>query len=336
MHFISSNAIPVAPPGNIGSGGDDDNPDDDDSNHKSKGKARELANDFRNLEECLRRFVLENRARSKLGPAKTYLMNVLSDISTLATVNRDISQSELNRVSCELADLEPVYEQRRKARAEACEDLDRTIDETVGSVYAFTRSELGLAISRVAEGILGVPYPGIFSAFDYAESLKAAMLSQISEAVTRSEQHARDRAVQGVGLISSLGLLHLGDEYASLTFRADIMFQRRRHMLARQVDVNIDIWDFFPVHILVQNQEKIGGTGVAMTLLTLLGRRTIGGLGRVDSVLGIVKIMGLRNTRTLNLPSLLLAAVGSVAFVLHQIPTFLPQCVSSKLSRAMI
>jgi mitofusin len=96
VHFVSSNAIPTAPlgpggPGGSGSGSGSsgssgDEPDDDDSDPKGKGKEKEKIQDFERLEESLRRFVLEKRARSKLAPAKTYLLNVLGDVHTLVSL----------------------------------------------------------------------------------------------------------------------------------------------------------------------------------------------------------------------------------------------------------
>lgn len=340
VHFVSSNAVPITLPNATSSSGGDRYPsnDDDDPKDEGKGKATERAKlqDFQTLEESLRRFVLEKRARSKLAPAKTYVLNVLSDINALATVNRDVSQSEFDRVTRELADLEPICEESKKVRAQVVYDIDLTIEETVRSTYAFTRSELNLTVSHIAEEDLRVPYPGIFGLSDYATSIKAAMLSRVSEAVTRSEQYARGRTVQAVNSIASLGLLHLGNEYTTLTFREDIMFKRRRDMLARQVDANLGFWDFFATDLLVQNQEKIAGASIAMSVLTLLGGRMIGGLGWVDGVLGTIKIIGSRNTRALILPSLLVTTVGAAAYVLHQVPNFLPRCMSAKISASIV
>ena len=197
VHFVSSNAVPIAIPGDTGSSGDNRNPSDNNDDPKDKGKAKERAKlqDFQTLEESLRRFVLEKRARSKLAPARTYILNLLSDINALAIVNRDVSQSELDRVTCELAYAEPAYEKSKKVRTQVVNNVDLTIEETIRSTYAFTRSELNLTISHVAEEDLSVPYPGVFRLSDYTISIKAAMLFRVFEAVTRSEQYARDRTV---------------------------------------------------------------------------------------------------------------------------------------------
>lgn len=334
VHFVSSNAIPVAPAapakpvssgggggggsdphGDDGPDGDRDPHDDDESEDKGKGKGkekekeREKIRDFDNLEESLRRFVLEKRSRSKLAPARTYLLNLLADLSTLASVNRDVAQSELKRVTDELAELEPAYEDGKKNQVELSDQVDKCIDDSCDDIYNNTRSTLTNTITRVSEADLGVEYPGVFSAFQYAEDLKLAMLEQISASVSDCEDYARAKAVKGVGFIQNIGLLHVGeDKFPALNFRADMMFRRsRRHALARQVDTEVEIWDFFDLAGLWERQEKMAGTGMAMTAVTVLGGRAFSGIGWIDSMLSAVKIIGPSNMRRLLVPGVLAA-----------------------------
>lgn len=377
VHFVSSNAIPVIPAmvqspdggGGGGGGGSSDPsddgpyPDDDEpiGKHgepgsppaKGKGKEKEKLQDFENLEGALRRFVLEKRARSKLAPAKTYLLNILADLNVLATVNRDVAQSELDRVTKELHELEPVFEQSKRARSEVSDDIDKTIEETCSDIYSHTRNVLTTTISRVADADLGVPYPGLLNAFQYAEDIKAAMLEEISGSVTACEEHARTRAVAGVSTIKSLGILHLGDEYTDLNFRSDMMFRRRRDLLARQVDTEVEIWDFFDISSLWQRQEKVAGTGMAMTVVGVLGTRMVGGLGWIDGAMGAARVMGTQHMRRMIIPGIIATgkplhpsqtpsqsapsnsippAVLAATYALHSIPAALPTRLSSKLS----
>lgn len=316
VHFVSSNAVPTAPgppggPGGSGStsgGGGGDEPGDDDGDKKGKGKDKEKIQDFEALEQSLRRFVLEKRARSKLAPAKTYLLNVLADVNTLASVNTDVAQAELDRVIKELKELEPILEASKKAKAEVSDDIDRTIEDTCKEIYDHTRAKLSDSISRAAEEEFNVPYPGLLNAFQYADELKEAMLSQISASVTDCEETARHRTVSGVSAIKQLGILHLGDEYSDLNFRSDVMFRRKRDVLARQIEVETELWDFFDWTTLMQRQEKVAGTGMAMTVVTVLGTRAIGGFGWVDGALGAAKVVGNNNLRKLIVPGVL--AVG--------------------------
>lgn len=385
VHFVSSNAIPVAPAITSGGGGggsgssdpSDDGPgdsppsDDEDppiGKHgepgspggKGKGKEKEKLQDFEELEGALRRFVLEKRARSKLAPAKTYLLNVLGDLNVLATVNREVAQSELDRVTKELADLEPVFEQSKKARAEVSEDIDKTIENTCSDIYNHTRDSLSTTIARVADFDLGVPYPGLLNAFQYAEDIKAAMLEQISASVTACEEEARTKTVNGVSTIKSLGILHLGDEYTDMSFRSDMMFRRKRDVLARQVDTEVEVWDFFDVGRLWERQEKVAGTGMAMTVVGVLGGRMIGGVGWIDGAMGAARVVGGKNMRRLILPGIVAAGklspciptpfcnpslagatiltnpvtavILATSYALTSIPHSLPRRLSTKLS----
>ena len=338
VHFVSSNAIPVAPaigpgpPGGDGGGGgsgsssnpsnDFPSPDDDGETlgkhgepgsppKKNKGKEREKLQDFEDLEGSLRRFVLEKRARSKLAPAKTYLLNILADLNLLATVNRDVAQSEFDRVSQELEEIEPAFEKSKKARTEVSEDVDKTIEETCSTIYNNTRTIINNAISQVAAADLGVPYPGLLSAIQYAEDIKQAMLGEISQAVTLCELEAKEKTIGSVNVIKSLGILHIGDKYNDLNFDSDRMFKKRRDVLARQVDFEIEFSDFFDIGSLWEQNEKVAGTGMALTVASVLGGRMMGGgLGWVDGAVGAARVMGSQNMRRLFVPGLIAAGMS--------------------------
>ncbi|KAI0110348.1 hypothetical protein GGR51DRAFT_88592 [Nemania sp. FL0031] len=338
VHFVSSNAIPMgrSPPGGpsgggsgSSSGGGGDEPNDD---PKGKGKEKEKLEDFQALEQSLRRFVLEKRARSKLTPAKTYLMNILNDVHTLATVNAEVAQTEIDRVTKDLEEIEPQLESSRKAKSEVGDQIDQTIEVTCKEIYDHARDTLNSAIAHAGDSTLGVPYPGLFGVFDFADDLKEAMLNEISTAVTTCEEHARYQTVSGVNTIKQLGILHLGNEYHDLSFRPDVMFRRRRDLLAKEIDLPTELWDLVDWSTLMQRQEKVAGTGMALTLATAVGGRLVGGSSWVDHALSAAKIVGNDNLRKLIVPAIALAVVSAAAYVLQQIPQSLPHRLSVKLS----
>lgn len=314
VHFVSSNAIPMAPspPGGPGAGGSGsssgggggDEPGDD---SKGKGKEKEKIEDFRKLEQSLRQFVLEKRARSKLTPAKTYLMNILNDLHTLATVNAEVAQSEIDRVTRDLAEIEPQLESSKKAKAEVSDEIDQTIEATCKDIYDHTRNTLNSAIAQAGDSTFGVPYPGLFGVFDFAEDLKEAMLDQISSAVADCEEHARYKTVGGVNAIKQLGILHLGNEYHDLSFRSDVMFRRRRDLLAKEINLQTEFWDLVDWSTIMQRQEKVAGTGMALTVATAVGGRMIGGYSWMDHAMSAAKIVGNDNLRKLIIPAVALA-----------------------------
>lgn len=320
VHFVSSNAIPTvsSPPGGPdggGSGSSSGGGGDPSDDPKGKGKEKEKVQDFEKLEQSLRRFVLEKRARSKLAPAKTYLLNILNDVNVLATVNAEVAQSELDRVTQELEEIEPQLESSLKAKASVGDEIDQTIEETCKEVYDHTRDALRSAITQSGEGNLGVPYPGLFYAFDYAEELKEAMLSHIAESVSSCEDYARTRTVGGVNVIKQLGIMHLGNEYHAVNFRPDVMFRRRRDVLAKQIDVTTELSDFVDWSTLMQRQEKVAGTGMALTVATALGGRLIGGMGWMDHTVTALKIVGNDNLRKLIIPGVVLAGMSNRKFL---------------------
>ncbi|POR37620.1 Transmembrane GTPase fzo1 [Tolypocladium paradoxum] len=342
VHFVSSNAIPAGPsppggPGGNGSGsgsssggGGGDDPSDD--NGKGKGKDLDKIRDFEALEQSLRRFVLEKRARSKLAPARTYLLNILNDVKTLATVNQEVAQSEMERVVRELKELEPQLESSRKAKSEVGDQVDQNIEGTCREVYEHTRAELNNAITYAGKTNYNVPYPGFFSAFQYADDLKEAMLSHIADAVTDCEEHARGKTVQGVNAIKQLGLLHVGDEFQNLLFRPDVMFRRKRDALARQVDIPTELWDFVDWSTLLQRQEKFAGTGMALTVAGAVVPRMLGMSTWMDQALTATRVLSNENLRQLILPGILVAAIAASAYVLQQIPNSLPPRLANKIS----
>lgn len=337
VHFVSSNAIPTGPsppggPDGGGSGSSSGGGDDPSDDPKGKGKEKEKVRDFEKLEQSLRRFVLEKRARSKLAPAKTYLLNILNDVNVLATVNSEVAQSELERVTKDLEEIEPMLESSMKAKGEAGDKVDQIIDETCKEVYDHTRATLNSVIVHAGESNLGIPYPGLFHVFEYAEELKEAMLSEISASVTSCEDYARTRAVGGVNVIKQLGIMHLGNEYHDLNFRPDVMFRRRRDVLAKQIDIPTELWDFVDWSTILQRQEKVAGTGMALTVATAVGGRLIGNMGWMDHTLTAVKIVGNDNLRRLIVPGLVLAVISAAAYVVQQIPHSLPHRLSNKIS----
>jgi mitofusin len=336
VHFVSSNAIPVGhgPPGGPsgsgsgGSGGGGDPGDDD----NGKGKDPEKMRDFEILEQSLRRFVLEKRAHSKLAPARTYLLNILNDVHTLAAVNQEVGQSELDRVTRELRELEPQLESSRRARSEVSDQVQANIEGTCKEVYDYTRSELNAAISRSGDSNYNVPYPGIFSCFDYAEELKEAILSHISEAVAKCEDHARTKTVEGVNIIKQLGILHVGNEFENMVFRSDVMFKRKRDVLARQVSIPTELWDFVDWSTIMQRQEKVAGTGMALTVAGALAPRLLGMGSWMDQAVMATRVLSSDNLRRLIIPGIIVAAITASAYVLQQIPNSLPHRLSQKIS----
>ncbi|KAG0127448.1 hypothetical protein HOY82DRAFT_76956 [Tuber indicum] len=305
VHFVSSNAVI----------------DGDDA-----AKCQE----FDKLEQSLRRFVLEKRARSKLAPAKTYLLNVLEDLETLAEVNKEATSAELSKVRDELNKIAPEFEKSVTARTEVSEGVDNSIDETCAVVTKYARKTIAGTISRLGERP-PVKYDGIFSAYAFAEATKNAMLEKIQDSVTTSEEFARTQTTQGVARIGSMGVFHLGSQYVEKAFRPGYMFTRKKHLLSKSIKTEINAFDFFDF----DKQEKVAGMSLSLTVATVAGGQVFGISSWVDGLWKATNFLGPKTTKKLIVPAILVAGVAGAIFLISDIPNAVPRKLAKKITKEL-
>jgi len=162
------------------------------------------------------------------------------------------------------------------------------------------------------------------------------MLHEITETVRLCEEYARSHTVSGYNGIKNLGILHLGNNlYANVMFRPERMFKKPAHALARQVDIDIELLDFFDVAGLWERQEKMASTSMAVTVAGVVGGRLVGGVGWMDGALGAAKIMGSNNIKRLIIPGLIVGVAIGISYVLASVPKSLPHRLSAKLAQQL-
>ncbi|KAI5807073.1 hypothetical protein EDC01DRAFT_12306 [Geopyxis carbonaria] len=305
VHFVSSNAV-------------------------IDGDEPTKMSDFEDLEQGLRSFVLDKRARSKLAPAKTYLLNLLGDLETLANVNEKTVSAEIDRLNKELDEITPAYEKAVQARTMVSENVDKTVEEVTNKVYKSTRRTISGTISHIDDEPV-VTYEGVLSAYAYAEATKLSMLQTIQNSVTTAEEHARSKTVEGVNSISALGLLHLGDEYVHKAFRPELMFTKKRHQLSREINISIDVTDFFDF----DRQEQLAGAGMSLTVATVASSQLFGINSWVDGIWKATNLLGVRNTKKLVLPAVALAVAAGGWFILSELPKAVPRKLAKKIRREL-
>ncbi|EFY85951.1 GTPase FZO1 [Metarhizium acridum CQMa 102] len=327
VHFVSSNAVlrpSLTAQGNTNSKCENENMDED--------KVR----DFQRLERSLRKFVLENRAKSKLAPARTYLLNTLHDINTLATATVQEAQSELSRASKAMNDITPQLETQQKIVVEAGREIDTMIENTCLAIFDHNRSTIGDAIAHAGDegGSYDVVYRGPWTAFEYAEELKEAMLSRIVDVVIRCEDNARAHAAKGVSAITQLGILHGRgtNAFENLQFRPAAMFSRKRDSLARQVDISIELQDFIDWPRLVSS-GKFANAGMALTLATAIGSRLTDLHGWLNPALMLARSVGTDGFRRLLVSGILVTVIAAaIGHIMQQIPHAVPRHLAAKVA----
>lgn len=209
-----------------GSGGDGDEEGDEDDFDEA----------FKHLEQSLRSFVLINRAKSKLGPAETYLTHLMADVDLLAGANAAVAEEERDKAREELARIRPILDVMKRGRDGLDDGLEEEEDRVAQSVAEEVRSMLTEALDNIGRGRLATNrlsmpgYPGLLGAWDYAAEVRRVMLQSIEMAVAQAENQVRKITSTGVAKVTKLGDIHLPKdvERSKRVFNADAMFAVNR------------------------------------------------------------------------------------------------------------
>ncbi|GAA5881227.1 hypothetical protein JCM16303_004853 [Sporobolomyces ruberrimus] len=187
---------------------------------------------FDHLEQSLRSFVLLKRSKSKLAPAKHYLLNLLADLSTLASANTIAANTELASALTELERIRPIHERLSAQRDEVEQGVDSVEESVVEVVKSAAWSRLERALEYVSQGQVVPPqesksesavasldsieapaslppYPGVLGLWDWASEVKKTLVRALEAEVRAAEDDARVETVGGVKQV----MQGLGDKY---------------------------------------------------------------------------------------------------------------------------
>ncbi|KAJ3051933.1 mitofusin [Rhizophlyctis rosea] len=150
---------------------------------------------FIRLEECLRSFILEKRARSKLAPAKVYLHNLLSDVVAVARYNSHVAAENARKITKEINDSAPAFDRMVKIKEQVLDGIDKTIDETGNIVQRHAKEDLMEFLDNLEAYTEDVEWDGVFYVLQYARNLRNTVYRLASLRLGRCENFARDRSV---------------------------------------------------------------------------------------------------------------------------------------------
>lgn len=344
VHFVDSNAVV-----------------------QEDGVKAEVPMSFAQLEAALRDFVLLKRNKSKLLPAQTYLLNLLSDVDFLARTNIAVAGRELEEAKEALAIARPALQQIKSTARKLEAQLEDEEDGVVSGIVDDARSRLGSALDKVAFGMpatekVTLPeYPGLMAVWDYAHQVRETMLESVELAVRHVEDLARDCTSQAVERFRDLGEKHLPEDAEKRkqpTFSSEKMFANRRKRTtiaglglgAELVQVRIsDIFDarhhFFVITGSTEedNAKKdhdeeislINSFSVGVGALTLVGGKAFGAKTAVEAFVRISDMVGNPTVRRWALPVFLVASTGMVAWTIIDLPNSIPRNVGRSLAREL-
>lgn len=288
------------------------------------GEDKPTPEEFVRLEESLRAFVLENRARSKLSPAKNYVQNTLADVMTISESNKDLAEKEYTRATKDLEESTPFYERLVRAKESTFEEVEQLAEDTVYSIDTLTRSRLGTAVDRLEDVAASVEFPGLFLVWQYANNIKDAMCGSFVKEIKQLEKHAKKETALCVAAIHRKGMEHLG-EY-TMEVDADRMFMKNK---SRGFVVDIDAMDFFDFDL----QERLGIMSISIGAFTMVGGKLLGYKSLVSGFCGVGSYLGFNNMKKMVLPVLSVAGLGVLVYLVTDMRFAVERKVAKKIRK---
>lgn len=283
------------------------------------------APDFARLEQRLRAFVLENRTKSKLLPAKNYLVNLLLDINVLSEANKKKSSDAYAQATMELEQDLPAYQHLLKVRDRLLEQVEKVAEVAVSSVQLHAQTKLNQAVENIGQAIDAIEYPGILLIWQYAQDVADSMVQKLLKDVRQEEQHARQDTAVCLERLHSMGTEHLG----SYDMVADVnkMAVKNRE---RRVTISVEATDFFDLVL----DDKLSGAALSVGAAAMVGGRMLGFKDALSSFWTVSNMVGSNNMRRWVVPVVSVASVGLLVYVVSDMRNAVERNLVRKFKQA--
>ncbi|KAI8143560.1 hypothetical protein BJV82DRAFT_514842 [Fennellomyces sp. T-0311] len=284
------------------------------------------APEFARLEQRLRSFVLENRAKSKLLPAKNYMVNLLKDIGVLSESNRNAAAQECAEATRELERDLPEYQNLLNLRDRLLGRIENLADSSASKIHKHTVARLNTSVSEIGKTIENIEYPGIFLIWQYAQDLADSMSQQLLKDVRQAEMQARVEASERLLEIHQMGTQNLG-EYPCVADVNNMCLKGRD----RTVEITVDATDFFDLVV----DDKVTGCALSLGAAVALGGRMIGIKDAVSNLWNVTSMVGAQNMRRLIVPVVGVASAGLLLYLVSDMRSAVNRKLVKKFKTAV-
>ncbi|KAJ1916325.1 mitofusin [Mycoemilia scoparia] len=202
VHFISAQNVTLANPENNQSQQQSEH--DADGNKLQRNTAPELSPEFSRMERCLKTFALDQRFKSKLAPAQRYSYHVLQDVEVIANYNMNRAMQQIQEINALLRESTPVYETLLDAKTETGKRAENILDGSCSAVRAHAMTHLNNTLENIAIPAERVEWPGLWSAWSYAENVIRVMAQHLEHEVGECERFAKFKINQSMNDLDKL------------------------------------------------------------------------------------------------------------------------------------
>lgn len=159
---------------------------------------------FMHLESCLRSFMLDKRAKSKLLPARTYIQNLLTDILNISLHNQVQADAQMKKVDQELKFSAPLYDKLSSVRNVFIEEIEKSIEDSSQHILLHCQESLKDFEFTFDAQLACLTWPGLFYTWRYIDEVIATINRLARAQVLACERFALDAT--GSGIQSLYGL----------------------------------------------------------------------------------------------------------------------------------
>jgi mitofusin len=285
------------------------------------------APDFARLEQRLRAFVLENRTKSKLLPAKNYLVNLLKDIHVLSEANAQKASDTYAKATMELEQDLPAYEHLLRVRDQVLAKVEKVAEVAVSSIQMHAQTRLNQAVHDVGHAVRHIEYPGILLIWQYAQDIADSMVQSLLQDVNKEEQQSRQETAKCLERLHSMGSEHLG----AYGMAADVnkMYVKKKN--ERRVAITVEATDFFDLVL----DDKLSGAALSAGAMAMVGGRMLGFKDAVSSIWSVSNLMGESNVRRWVVPVIGVASVGFLVYVVSDMRHAVERKLVKKFKQAV-
>ena len=123
-----------------------------------KGETSEMDESFKHLEASLSDFTLEKRTRSKLSPARTFVVNLLNDIEAIAKHNLNLAGCEKECCTKEIEHNVPRFEEIVKNQQEFSSRAEIIVEESANRIKTLSETSMFEYLNDLEKMLVEIPW----------------------------------------------------------------------------------------------------------------------------------------------------------------------------------
>lgn len=221
----------------------------------------DIPEDFGRLENSLRGFILEKRARSKLYPAKRFLLNTLTDVVSLTEFNYFKAEHKLKEVEEALKIILPKYEKTLESRTTSMVKADKIINTSADYVRNQSSNHLYSFIDTLEQSI---KYPRWTSLFHYHQYIST--LRQNIQKATFKQLQSCNAIAQETAIKAYDNIISLNEEEPTEVHSLELVTNPRDYVL----DITISWYELFDI------ANKLQHIAAGISAISFVGTQVLG------------------------------------------------------------